>query len=112
MGLQLEGRSRLVSMCPAALDACTSDPEAEGLRLAVACQRRGGRALDFGSSGIAIPPLIVVEALLLTAEVAADSGEPPEEERLAHHVQLATEGIDQLHELICGAGGKPFVVGF
>ena len=112
MGLQPKGRSRLISMCPAALDTCTSDPEAEGLRLAVACQRRGGRALDFGSSGIAIPPLIVVEALLLTAEVAADSGEPSEEQRLAHHVQLATEGIDQLHELICGAGGKPFVVGF
>ena len=99
-------------MCPAALDTRTSDPEAEGLRLAVACQRRGGRALDFGSSGIAIPPLIVVEALLLTAEVTTDSGEPPEEERLAHHVQLATEGVDQLHELISGAGGKPFVVGF
>ena len=94
MGLELEGRSRLIGMNPAILHTLTSDPEAKVLRLPVAGKCRSGGLLYLGSCHVAVPPLVVVEALLLATQITADRREPAEEERLTKDIQFATEGVD------------------
>ena len=110
MGLELEGRSRLVGVNPAILYSLTSDPEAKVLRLPVAGKCRSGGLLYLGGCHVAVPPLVVVEALLLATQITADRRETAEEERLAKDIEFATEGIDQLYELLLWVGGQPLVV--
>ena len=97
-------------MNPAILYSLTSDPEAKVLRLPVAGKCRGGGLLHLGSCHVAVPPLVVVEALLLATQITADRRETAEEERLAKDIEFATEGIDQLYELLLWVGGQPLVV--
>ena len=108
-GLQVVNAEWAHCVGPTVVVVVTSEPNAECLMLGVWCESHLG-VVGFGIVAIHIAEFIHFEVGVFAVDVTCEAFQTAEQHGLAHHVEVAAEGVHQVHAVLFRVTFQAFVV--